>query len=437
MTAAGPGPAAAIGPAGGQVLSSLRVLDLSRWVAGEFCTKLFADFGADVIKIERPGEGSLTRRWGPFPGDFPDPEASALFLHLNTNKRSVTLDFSSASGRDLLLRLVERADLVVESFRPGSLERHGLGPEVLRAGNPRLVLTRISAFGQTGRYRDREATGLTLQAAGGPMNATGVAGLPPHRKPGLLEHYTVGRMAGEASLAGLTAGRRTGAGSVIDVSGMETLLAGADRRASFLMTAAYSGVNAPREVGFSGAYRCQDGYVMLFVTNPEFWDRLVDLVAGDDDDFRQRYAGRFAMQASEEWEAFLRHLNAWFAARPKVQIMEEGEAHRIPLTAFFDVSEVLAHPHFRDRGCFVAADHPVAGRLEYVGAPWRMEGGWRCATPRPCSAPTPRRCWPRWEFLSMGSPPCGRRRDMSADRPDRREGEAVTRCRSKACGSST
>jgi crotonobetainyl-CoA:carnitine CoA-transferase CaiB-like acyl-CoA transferase len=377
MTSTSSGTAGAAGAAGEQVLSSLRVLDLSRWVAGEFCTKLFADFGAEVIKIERPGEGSLTRRWGPFPGDQPDLEASALFLHLNTNKRSVTLDFSSPSGRDLLLRLVERADLVVESFRPGSLERHGLGPEVLRGRNPRLVMTRISAFGQTGRYRDREATGLTLQAAGGPMNATGTAGLPPHRKPGVLEHYTVGRMAGEASLAGLTVARRTGTGSVIDVSGMETLLAGADRRASFLMAAAYSGVNAPREVGFSGAYRCQDGYVMLFVTNQEFWDRLVDLVAGDDDDFRQRYRGRFAMQATDEWDVFLHHLNAWFTARPKVQIMEEGEAHRIPLTAFFDVPEVLAHPHFRDRGCFVAADHPVAGRLEYVGAPWRMEGGWR------------------------------------------------------------
>jgi crotonobetainyl-CoA:carnitine CoA-transferase CaiB-like acyl-CoA transferase len=190
-------------------------------------------------------------------------------------------------------------------------------------------------------------------------------------------------MAGEASLAGLTVGRRTGTGSVIDVSGMETLLAGADRRASFLMAAAYSGVNAPREVGFSGAYRCRDGYVMLFVTNPEFWDRLVNLIAGDDDDFRQRYRGRFAMQETEEWEIFLRQLNGWFAARPKVQIMEEGEAHRIPLTAFFDVPEVHAHPHFRDRGCFVAADHPVAGRLEYVGAPWRMEGGWRLRSTAP------------------------------------------------------
>ncbi len=371
------------GRAGDQVLSSLRVVDLSRWVAGEFCTKMFADFGAKVVKIERPGEGSLTRRWGPFPGDRPDLEASALFLHLNTNKQSVTLDFSSPTGRDLLLRLVDQADLVVESFRPGTLERHGLGPDVLRRRNPRLVVTRISAFGQTGPYRDREATGLTLQAAGGPMNATGTAGLPPHRKPGLLEHYTIGRMAGEASLAGLTVARRTATGSVIDVSGMETLLAGADRRASFLMAAAYSGVNAPREVGFSGAYRCQDGYVMLFVTNPEFWDRLVDLIAGDDDDFRNCYRGRFAMQGSDDWEAFLRHLHAWFAARPKVQIMQEGEARRIPLTAFFDVSEVHAHPHFRDRGCFVAADHPVAGRLEYVGAPWRMEGGWTLRTTAP------------------------------------------------------
>ena len=157
------------------------MLDLSRRESGEFCTKHFGDFGADVIKVEKPGEGSLTRRLGPFPDDVPDREKSALFLHLNINKRSISLDFSSATGRELLLRIAAKADLIVESFRPGTLERHDLGPEVLHTLNPRVVITRISAFGQTGRYRDYEATGLVLQAMGGPMNATGAADRPPHR----------------------------------------------------------------------------------------------------------------------------------------------------------------------------------------------------------------------------------------------------------------
>src|SRR5690606_22067123 len=149
------------------------------WVAGEYATKLFADFGADVIKVEKPGEGSLTRHWGPFPDDEPHLERSALFLHLNTNKRSIALDLNDPADRDVLLDLVATADAVVESFRPGHLERWGLGPDVLRRRNRRLVVTRISAFGQTGPYRDWEATGIVLQAMGGPMHATGGAGRPP------------------------------------------------------------------------------------------------------------------------------------------------------------------------------------------------------------------------------------------------------------------
>lgn len=374
------------------VFTGLRVLDLSRWVAGEFCTKFFSDFGADVIKIEKPGEGSLTRHWGPFPGDIPDPEASALFLHLNTNKRSMTLDFSVPSGRDLLLRLMASADLVVESFRPGTLERHGIAPEVLQARRPAAVVTRISAFGQDGPYRSYEATGLVLQAMGGPMNATGDATRAPHRKPGLLEQYTVGRMAAEASLAGLTAAKRTGAGAVIDVAGLETLLAGADRRASYLLTAAYSGMNAPRGVRsahrgaatLTGAYRCLDGYVMLYVTNKNFWNRLVDMVAEDDSNFRAAYHDRFNLiGAGAEFDEFIERTQKWFGTRPKLEIMEEGQARRIPLTAFLDVGELLASEHFRGRRCFVRASHPRAGTLEYLGPPWRMQSGWELRSSAP------------------------------------------------------
>lgn len=367
-----------------QVFSDLKVIDLTRWIAGEFCSKFFADFGADVVKVERPAEGSLTRRWGPFPGDVPDAEASALFLHLNTNKRSVTLNLASATGRELFLRIVEQADLLVESFRPGALERLGIGPTVLRAINPRLVITRISAFGQSGPYRDYEATGLTLQAAGWPINATGGAALPPHRKPGNLEQYTIGRMAAEASLAGLMAARRTGQGSIIDISGMEVLLSGADRRAAYLLTAAYSGANAPRGVPAAhrggavlcGIFRAKDGYVTLHVTNQRFWNRLVGLVAEEDHEFRKRYFDRFVQQDDPDWDGFIACVRDWFGNRSKFEIMERGQARKIPLTACLEVPEVFKNEHFQGRNCFVSASHPVAGDLKYVGAPWRMDRGW-------------------------------------------------------------
>jgi len=373
-----------------QALQGIRVIDLSRWVAGEYATKLFADFGADVLKVEKPGEGSLTRRWGPFPDDRVDLERSALFLHLNTNKRSIALDLTQAADREVLLALVETADALVESFRPGHLERWGLGPDVLRARNPRLVLTRISAFGQDGPYRDREASGLILQAAGGPMNATGAADRAPLRKPGLLEHYTVGRTAAEATMAGLFSARRGTAGSVIDVSGQEVLLSGADRRASYLVSAAYSGMVAPRGVRsphrhgatFTGPFRAKDGFVMLYVTNQVFWNRLVDLVGEFDAEFHRRYHRRQTIMG-EERDAFMAYLGRWFAERPKQQIMERGEAARIPVTAYLEVSELLAHEHFRGREAFVRATHPVAGSLEYTGPPWRMTNGYRLKSTAP------------------------------------------------------
>ena len=366
-----------------QVLSGVRVLDLSRWVSGEFATKLFADFGADVIKVEKPGEGSYTRHWGPFPGDKPDIEASALYLHLNTNKRSIVLDLHRGEDRGALLRLAETADAVVESFRPGQLERLGIGPAELQAANPRLVVTRISPFGQDGPYRDYEATGIVLQAMGGPMSATGEADRAPQRKPGLLEHYTIGRTAGEATLAGIFFARRAGTGAVIDISGQEVLLAGADRRASYLLSAAYSGMNAPRGVRsahrgaatFTGPFPARDGYVMIYITNQEFWNRLIRLIADGNQAFLDKFHNRVFI--GDDWGEFISYLRAWFAARPKMELMERCEAARIPLTAYLDMDELAASEHFRERGCFVAADHPVAGPLEYIGPPWRMRGGYR------------------------------------------------------------
>lgn len=348
------------------------------------CTKTFADFGADVIKIEPPGIGSATRRWGQCPAGS-SLETSPLFLNLNTNKRSVTLDIARPAGRDLFHRLAATADLVVESFGPDVLENLELAPQRIRANNPAIVITRISAFGQTGRYRSRAASGLVVQAAGGPMNATGAADGPPHRKPGMLAHYSIGRMAAEASLAGVMAARRYKRGSMIDVSGMEALLAGADRRACYLLTAAYSGVNAPRGVRsahrasatLNGPYQCRDGHVLLYVTTQEFWNRLVTLIADGDEAFRDRSLDKWGLQTPQEEDLFRRRMRGWFAARSKFEIMQRGEALRLPLTAVLTIPEVLGNEHFRSRGCFVPASHPVAGELEYLGPPWRMPHGWR------------------------------------------------------------
>ncbi|MPZ62031.1 MAG: hypothetical protein GEU93_12210 [Propionibacteriales bacterium] len=407
---------------GDQVFSDLRIIDLSRWVAGEFATKLFADFGADVVKVERPDEGSLTRAWGPFPKEVPDRERSALFLHLNTSKRSVALDLADRGDRAVLLDLVAGADAVVESFRPGGLERLDLGPATLLAANPALVLTRITAFGQSGPYRDREATGLVLQAMGGPMHSTGDAHRAPHRKPGNLEHYSIGRYAAEATLAGLIHARRASTGCVVDVSGQEALLASGDRRASYLLAASYAATNAPRGIRsahrgqskLTGPFPTRDGYVMVYVTNQAFSDRLVDLVGESDPDFRERYHD--VEVPREDWADFTGRLAAWFARQDKLDLMSRAQERRIPLTAFLEMHELLHHSHFRARGSFVTVTHPVAGTLDYIGAPWRMEGGHRIRSAAPTldehanqirgeAARALRPPRPRWDWPHTGPGP--------------------------------
>lgn len=160
-------------------LEGIRVLDLTQGIAGPYATKLCSDYGADVVKIEHPQRGDIARRLGPFPTDEPHSERSGMFLELNTGKQSVTLDLSTASGRGILLRLAAAADVIVESFRPGTLERLGLGPEVLHEANPRAALVRISNFGQTGPYRDFRADDMLLYAMGGVLAVTAVEGRDP------------------------------------------------------------------------------------------------------------------------------------------------------------------------------------------------------------------------------------------------------------------
>ena len=202
-----------------QPLSDFRVLDLTHGIAGPYCTKLLADFGADVIKIERPGAGDFARSLGPFPGDVPHPEKSGLFLHLNTDKRSVVLDLKTPQGVQVVKDLVREADLVVESFSPGVMERLGLSYEVLSTINPNLIMTHISNFGQTGPYRDYLASELTHSAMGTAMHRRGL----PDRYPLMLTsnhvQYQAGNVAAMATLfAWYTREHRDREGQEVDIS---------------------------------------------------------------------------------------------------------------------------------------------------------------------------------------------------------------------------
>ena len=162
-----------------QALSDVTILDLTHHIAGPYCTKMLADYGANVIKLEKPGSGDVSRSMGPFPEDIPHPEKSGIFLHLNSNKRGITLDFKTNTGKNMFLELVKHVDVVIESFSPSTLSSAGLSYEVLEKVNPKVILVSISNFGQNGPYRDYKATEIVLHGMGGNLHSLGI----PEREP--------------------------------------------------------------------------------------------------------------------------------------------------------------------------------------------------------------------------------------------------------------
>ena len=213
-----------------QALSDVKVLDLTWHIAGPYCTKLLAGYGAEVIKVERPGEGDPTRRMGPFFKDDPHPEKSGLFLHLNTNKKGITLNLKSATGKKILKALVSDADILVESFSPRVMPSLGLDYQTLEQINPKLVMVSISNFGQSGPYRDFKASEIVEYAMGGEMYSTGTAGREPLKLGGNVTQYQAGTVAAVATMGALYSAECQEVGQHVDVSIMETQAGSTDRR---------------------------------------------------------------------------------------------------------------------------------------------------------------------------------------------------------------
>ncbi|MBI4639776.1 MAG: CoA transferase, partial [Candidatus Tectomicrobia bacterium] len=224
-----------------QLLSDVKVLDLTHYIAGPYCTKLLADYGADLIKIERPGKGDPARQIGPFLGDDPHPEKSALFLHLNTNKRSLTLNLKSRRGVMIFKELAHQVDIVVENFRPGVMDDFGLSYEELEKINPTLVMTSISNFGQTGPYRDFPASEIVLYGMGGSMLSSGLPDREPVKLARNVGQYQTGVMAAVATMTAFYGANYRGIGQHIDMAIFETQSGSIDRRQTALVNYAYTG----------------------------------------------------------------------------------------------------------------------------------------------------------------------------------------------------
>jgi crotonobetainyl-CoA:carnitine CoA-transferase CaiB-like acyl-CoA transferase len=358
-------------------LSGLKVLDFTHYVAGPACTRMLAGWGADVVKIERPGVGDGARRLGPFPGDEPDPEMSGLFLYLNMAKRSLTLDLRSATGQKIARDLAADVDVVVENFRPGVMDAFGLGYEALAQINPRLVYTSISNFGQTGPYRDFEATELELYALSGAMATIGDPAREPIKKGGYLTQYTAGGHAFLTSMAALWSRERTGQGQHIDVAiseCMATIVAGQTKKL------VYGGKMAGREVGHQhsdypyGVLPCKDGYVSMGARPPSTWPIIADIIGAPQLAQERFLTRRGRAKHAAEIEPVL---TAWLADRAKDEIFHLGQRRRVALGYVATAKDLLESEQLAGRGFFAEVEHPRAGTWRYPAAPYQLsESAW-------------------------------------------------------------
>ncbi len=364
-------------------LEGLRVLELTRFVAGPFAGKLLADYGADVLKVEPP-DGDPARAYGPFPHDVADAEASGLYLHLNTHKRSVVLDLATDEGRRLAR---EWADVVLEDFHPTEAERLGLDWSTLAADHPGLVLCSITPFGQSGPYRDYRASEITLQAMGGPMHLNGHESREPIKLAGNIGQYHGGAVAAFAVLQALRRVEHTGVGDHLDVALYECQAGNRDRRTINLTATAYTGKVGRRGgtdvfVG-SGVRACLDGHVNIS-GNAARLPNLLRMIGREDllahPDIRKPM-GPGPNPLGEEIE---RSYAAFLATRTKLEALAAAQANRMPSGAILTIADLVADAHYRDRGAWDRIDHPRTGRLEYPGRQLIFE---RSARPEPLRAP--------------------------------------------------
>ncbi|MDA0366079.1 MAG: CoA transferase, partial [Chloroflexi bacterium] len=353
-----------------ELLDGIRVLDLTRGVAGPFATKLLADYGADVLKVEAPG-GDPARREPPFFHDEPHADGSALFLHLNTNKRSLTLDLEQPEARAIVARLAATADVVVEDFAPGQLDAWGIGWERLAADRDDLVLASITPFGQSGPYRDYLASEITLQAIGGPLHLNGIAEREPLKLAGHVAHYHAGTVAAYAIMLTRRRVERGGAGDHIDLAAYECQAGFRDRRAVFLTHAAYTGRTIHRPAAgnrfLSGVRTALDGYVNLFVGAPRHLDEFLALIGRPDlaghPEFRKSPVDMSADFAADVEASYL----AWLMRTPKQEALAATQALGILGGAILTTEDLVRDPHYRERGAWEVIDHPHTGPVEYPG----------------------------------------------------------------------
>ena len=361
-------------------LAGIRVLDLTRVLAGPFCSMILGDMGAEVIKVEEPGKGDDTRGWPPFSGG-----EATYFLSVNRNKKSLTLNMKAPDGQAILRKLAAKADVVLENFRPGTMERLGFGYEALRKLNPRLIYCSISGFGESGPEASRPGYDLIVQGESGVMDLTGFPDGPPVKVGNSVADLVSGMAAAHGVTLALLARARTGKGQKVEIGMLDVMASLLTYQAGLYWNGggrpARRGNQHPSIVPYE-VFQAQDAYMTLGVANNSLFDRMCRAIG------REELAKdpRFDSEANRvtNREVLVPLLNSIFSTRPASDWLKRLDEAGVPAGRIKTVAEVCESEHLRARGMFVSLSHPKAGAVTAMGVPIRL---WD--TPGAAQAPAP------------------------------------------------
>ncbi|WP_183192827.1 CaiB/BaiF CoA transferase family protein [Brevibacillus nitrificans] len=352
-----------------QALDHIRVLDLSRTLAGPFCTMLLGDMGADIIKVEQPDVGDETRRFTPPTWDG----ISSYYLASNRNKRSITVDLKAEEGREIIYELAKTADVLVENFRTGALDQMGLGYEQIRQINPRLIYCSVSGFGRTGPEKNRAGYDLLLQGYGGLMSITGEEGRAPVKVGTSLVDMNAGMFAVYGILSALIARERTGKGQFIDVS----LLDGQVVLLNYLATSYFATGRASGRLGSAHpsivpyqAFKARDGDIILAIANNSLWERACRALGWEDLREDPRFHTNDDRVAHRDLLVAI--ISARIAEMDRQEIIHKLDQAGVPAGPIHTVDQVLNHPQVLAREMVLEVEHPIVKDLKMPGFPVKL-----------------------------------------------------------------
>ena len=357
-------------------LVNIRILDMTRALAGPYCTMMLGDLGADVIKVERPDSGDDSRGWGPpFVGKpyGPYPGESAYFIAANRNKRSLTVNIQTPEGQGIIRQLARISDVLVENYRTGALDQMGLGYPDLHSLYPRLVYCSISGYGRTGPLAERPGYDAILQAEGGMMSITGPVDGPPSRVGIPIIDIAAGMFAATAILAALHSRDRTGEGQQVDISLFDSHIALMANVASNYLV----GGDRPRRLGNAHpnlapyeAFSARDGWFMLGAANERQWGLLCDMLGRPDMKTDTRFATNRHRVANRE--TLVDELNRIFSQRDVNDWLADMAKADLPCGPINSLPQVFAHPQALARDMTLESKHPTAGTVRMTGFPYKL-----------------------------------------------------------------